>query len=243
MLASAPMSTTTPAPGPATDPAAMRTAMAAFVATLHRAYLDQARLLPPGERARLPLLTARPLQVVAVGNRYLHVLATTDPLPAPQGQEVELADDLDGLHWTVRFFDPVVLPELGLVDESAGARPADVRRVLGVADVVYHLSVAPGGGLSGHHAQHAGTGLANSHAAAARDHEALRDAARGREELVDEFAVAERVGLPHAARLLAAAIAPASDEVARASADPAVDPTALRGVLLAALRPATREHP
>ena len=62
-----------------------------------------------------------------------------------------------------------------------------VRRVLGVADVVYHLSVSVGGGLDAHHAQHAGVALANQHAAAIRDGQAIRHAFPGREALVDEF--------------------------------------------------------
>ena len=41
------------------DPRRMRQAMADFVAAVHEAYLAQARLLPPAEQARLPLL-ARP---------------------------------------------------------------------------------------------------------------------------------------------------------------------------------------
>ncbi len=245
-------------PGPAADvpagtpsgptgPVAMRAAMAGFVEALHQAYADQARHLAPGEAARLPLLTAEPLQVLAVAARHLHVIATTDALPPPQGPEVVLEGSLDDgpvpLQWTLRFYDPVVLPELGLVDESAGPRPADVRRVLGITDVVYHVSVAPGGGLSPHHAQHAGTGLANSHSAAARDHESLREAARGREELADEFAVAQHLGLRHAAGLLAIAIVPTSSSVAVLAAQSDTDPVALRAAVLAALRPgpSTRE--
>ncbi len=143
----------------------MRDAMASFVAALHGAYLDQARHLPVGEQGGLPLLRGSHLTVLAVGVRHLHVLATTSPLPAPHGPEVEISDEVEGLSWTLRFFDPVVAPDLGGIDESDGPRPDAVRQVLGVPDVVYHLSVSPGGGLTPHHAQHAGTGLANQHAA------------------------------------------------------------------------------
>ena len=97
-------------------------------------------------------------------------------------------------------------------EEAGRPAPGDVRRVIGITDVIYHLSVAPGGGLAPHHAQHAGTGLANQHAAAVRDADTLRAALRGREALVDEFAVAERLGLHHAVRLLAAALAPGDTE-------------------------------
>ena len=111
-----------------------------------------------------------------------------------------------------------------------------MRRVIGISDVIYHLSVAPGGGLAPHHAQHAGTGLANQHAAAVRDADTLRAALRGREALVDEFAVAERLGLHHAVRLLAAALAPGDTEVARAAASD--DDAAVRRALVASARAA-----
>jgi hypothetical protein len=218
------------------DPGQLRDAMASFVAALHGAYLDQARLLPLGEQGSLPLLRTDELTVLAVGVRHLHVLATTSPLPAPQGQEVEVEDSLPGLAWTLRFFDPVVVPALGLVDESTGPQPAEVRRVLGVPDVVYHLSVSPGGGLTPHHAQHAGTGLANQHAAVFRDHDTIRAHAGSRTELAEEYAVAERLGLHRAARLLALDIAPHDPALAAACSDAAASDDAVRRALLAALR-------
>jgi hypothetical protein len=220
-------------------PEDMRARVSEFVHALHAAYLDQARQLAPADRARLPLLVADPLQVVAAGARHLHVLATSDALPAPVGQEVEVVDSLPGLSWRLRFYDPVVVPELGLIAEDEEPATADVRRVLGIGSVVYHLCVAPGGGLTAHHAQHAGTGLANQHAGAARDLESLRDRLRGREALVDELAVAERAGLHHAVRLLAQALAP-DDDAARAvtAAGAAADSTDadVRRALLAAVR-------
>jgi hypothetical protein len=164
------------------------------------------------------------------------VLATTNALPAPHGQEVEEADEVDGLSWTVRFYDPVVLPELGLVDESTGFAAVDVRRVLGVADVIYHLTVTPGGGLSAHHAQHAGTGLANQHAALARDGQQLRHLLRGREELVDELVTAERLSLHRSVRLLAAEIA--GDDRGVVDAIATGDDAAVRRAVLAAARSA-----
>lgn len=212
----------------------MRTRLREFVAALHHAYLGVADLLPPGERAALPLLAAPRLTVAVAAARHLHVLAFSDALPAPRGQEVA-EDDRDGdLTWTVRFFDPVVSPELGLLAETDGPAPGDVRRILGVADVAYHLSVAPGGGLSAHHAQHAGTGLANQHAAAARDADTLRNALRGREDVVDEFAAAERLGLHHAVRLLAATLVPGDPAVAAAAAGD--DDAAVRRALVTAVR-------
>jgi hypothetical protein len=214
--------------------------MAQFVEALHGAYLDQARLLPVGEQGQLPLLRADRLTVLAVGVRHLHVLATTAPLPAPAGPEVEVDGSLPGLAWTLRFFDPVVVPGLGLVDESEGPQPAEVRRVLGVPDVVYHLSVSPGGGLTPHHAQHAGTGLANSHAAAFRDHDTIRARSRGpRAELADEYAVADRLGLHRTVRLLAQQIAGHDTHLAEVCADDAADDAAVRTALVAALRAPT----
>ena len=52
-----------------TAPEQMRQAMAEFVAAVHEAYLAQARLLPPAEQGRLPLLQARRLPVAAAGAR------------------------------------------------------------------------------------------------------------------------------------------------------------------------------
>lgn len=187
----------------ASGPEAMRERLADYVHALHRAYLDQSAHLAPAERAALPLAGRTAVTVAVAAARDLHLVATADPLPAPQGPEVELAEEYAGVSWSVRFFDVTILPELGLVGDD----PAAVRRVLGVADVVYHLSVSPGGGLGPHHAQHAGVALANQHAAAVRDGQAIRRAFPGRESLVDEFVTAERLGLVHAAHLLAREIA------------------------------------
>jgi hypothetical protein len=73
--------------------------------------------------------------------------------------------------------------------------------------------------------------------AAARDHAELRAAAPGREELVDELLVAQRIGLRHAAGFLATAIVPTSSSVAVMAAQANTDPAALRAAVLAALRP------
>ena len=71
-------------------PEQMRSAMAEYVQAVHGAYIDAANALPPGDRARLPLFTADTFTVIVAGTRYLHVLATTDKLPAPAGPEVSL---------------------------------------------------------------------------------------------------------------------------------------------------------
>jgi hypothetical protein len=226
--------TDTPRPGPE----AMRAALADYVRAVHAAYVDASALLAPAERARLPLLEPGPLTVIAVGTSYLHVVATRETLPAPAGQEVALDDELGGLRWTLRFVDPVVLPAVGLLDESGGPAQEQVRRLLGLRTHLYHLAVAPGGGLTAHHAQHAGTGLAHAHAAATRDYDTIRAHARGRERLVDDLAGADLAGLRFAVAALAARIAPHDAAVAELAAASEPDPAALRRAVLEAVRPA-----
>lgn len=191
-----------------TPPEQMRAAMAAYVESVHHAYVDAAGTLAPADRGRMPLIRCGSFTVAAVGTRYLHVVATADPLPEPLGQEVEVTGEADSLRWRLRFFDPVIVPGLGLVDESDAPAQAEVRALLGVRTHLYHLAVAPGGGLSGHHAQHAGTGLAHSHAAAERDYASLAHLLPGQTRLVEEMHGSEVAGLPAAALLIARALAP-----------------------------------
>jgi hypothetical protein len=179
----------------------MRDLVRDYVGVLHVTYLDHVQHLPPAERAALPLVAAREVTVVAAAAHRLHLLATTDPLPPPRGPEVEVADGHHGLRWFVRFYDPSVLPELGLLAQRDD--PVDVRRVLGVADTVYHLTVDVGGGLSGHHAQHSGVALANQHAKTSRDLDRLRRAVPRQARTVDELGACVRNGLDRAAALLA----------------------------------------
>lgn len=216
-----------------TRPEDMRQAMADYVRGLHQAYLDAVETLPPAERSRLPLISAGHVTVAAVGVRMLHVIGTVELLPTPRGPEVELADSLGDVTWTLRFFDPVVIPALGMIAEADGPDYGEVRRALGIRTVVYHLAVPPGGSLTSHHALHAGTGLAHSHAAAARDFDAIRAHAPGREALVDEMQGASVAGLPRAEVLLAQAIAPGLPGVAL---DPPSEPADVRRSLLQHLR-------
>lgn len=188
------------------SPEQMRTAMADYVRGLHRAYLDASAPLAPADRARLPLLQADRLTVAAIGTRYLHVLATTEALPEPIGPEIGIEDSLDDLAWTLRFFDPVVAPGLGLIDESSEPRPDQVRHTLGIRSVTYHLTVPPGSGLTPHHALHAGTGLAHSHAAAHRDFTTLAGLRPDQGSLIAEMHAAYVNDLPQAHRLLATAL-------------------------------------
>lgn len=219
---------------------AMRAAMADYVTALHRAYLDVAAQLTPGDRARLPLLQASTapssaLTVAAVGARNLHVIATTDPLPPPQGQEVEVEGTEGDLRWRLRFFDPVVAPALGLIDESESPRQDQVRDALGLAGVVYHLTVPPGSGLTPHHAQHAGTGLAHTHAAAARDYDSVTQLVPSAAPLVREMRAAEAAGLHASVILLARALAPADETLGSMSLTGSSDAD-VRAALLRALR-------
>ena len=216
-------------------PEQMRTAVARYVEEIHRAYVAQALTFPAAVRGRMPLLAPGPLTVAAVGARNLHVLATRDPLGPPRGPEVEVAGSLEGLSWTVRFFDPIVLPELSLIDESEGPAFGEVRHALGVSTVVYHFVASPGAGLSAHNAAHVGTGLAGGHSAVARDFETIRSRVRGREDLVDEMAGAASAGLVRAHAMLAAAIAPRSEALAALAAEARPDPDAVRRELLAAV--------
>jgi hypothetical protein len=214
-------------------PEDMRRAMGDYVRTVHESYRSVAELQPPAARGRLPLLGA-PFTVVAAGVRNLHVVATRERLAAPVGPEVEVVDELPGMRWTLRFFDPVVLPALGLIDESVGAAGDRVRRALGLTTYLYHLIVQPGSELTGHHAGHAGAGLANAHAAEARDFEEMRAHARGSEPLVDEMEGAARAGLVRAQLLLAREIAPWDDYLR--SLDEGRSPAEVRKAVLGALR-------
>lgn len=182
-------------------PETMREIVQEYVRALHTTYLDHVRHLPPGERGSLPLVAASAVTVIAAASRRLHLVATTEALPAPAGPEVAATDEYLGTRWTVRFYDPSVLPGLGMLDDDP---PEQVRRVLGVVGTVYHLTVAPGGGLTGHHAQHSGVALANLHAKTVRDLDRVRRALPRHGRTVDELGACARLGLDTAARLLAA---------------------------------------
>lgn len=228
-----------PRPAPSSSPGGpedMRAAMARYVRTVHQAYLSTGAGQPPAIRARMQLL-GDDLTVVAAAARNLHVIATDERLPPPGGAEVQLTDELEGMRWTMRFLDPVVLPQLGMIDESSGPAFDRVRRVVGLSTHLYHLVVQPGSQLTDHHAGHAGAGLAMDHLAEARDFETMRAQARGSEALVDELEGATRAGLVRAQALLASAIAPGDEDVARlASAPQPPDPAVLRRAVLAAVR-------
>lgn len=214
-------------------PEDLRASMADYVRNVHAAYLRVASTHPPAVQGGLELLVA-PFTVVAAGARNLHVIATGQSLAVPRGQEVAWEQEQDGMEWTLRFLDPVVLPALAGAEGTEGADPAGVRRVIGIGSHHYHLVVRPGSDLTSHHATHAGTGLANAHLAAARDYEAIRAHAGGDAGLVDELAAADAAGLTGAHGLVACALAPWSDSVKAASR--AGDRKEVRRALLTALR-------
>jgi hypothetical protein len=216
-------------------PEDMRAAVAAYVTALHAAYLAQADTFPPAVRGAMPLLGRGRLTVAAVGARNLHLLATREELGPLRGQEVELPGSLPGLEWALRFYDPVVVPALGLIDERDAPAYGEVRHALGITTTTYHVVAQPGSGLTPHHAGHVGAGLASGHSAAARDFETIRSRVRGREHLVDDLIGAAAAGLPHAQALLARAIAPHNPGVAEATDTPQPDPTAVRKALLDAV--------
>lgn len=217
----------------ATDPLDMRAAVAAYVEQVHRAYLAQADTFPPAVRGRMALLAGGPLTVAAAGARNLHLIGTRETLGPLRGQEVEVAGELPGFAWTLRFYDPVVVPALGLIDEAGGPAFAEVRHALGLGTVAYHLVAQPGSGLTAHHAGHVGSGLASSDSRVARDFETIRSRSRGREALVDELEGAAQAGLRRAQALLARAIAPRDPTVVGLAEDPDPDPDAVRRALLA----------
>lgn len=224
-------------------PEQMRAAVAGYVHEIHRAYVDQAMTFTPGVRGRMPLLAAGGFTVAAVGVRKLHLLGTVESFGPLLDPEVAVDGEFRGVGWQLRFFDPVVVPALALVDESQGPAFDEVRRALGVNTVIYHFVAGEGAGLSAHNATHVGTGLANGHSAVARDFETIRSRARGREALVDELAGAAQAGLPRAQALLARAIAPYNADVAQACDSEPPDPEEIRKALLAGVGGRTQWTP
>lgn len=217
-------------------PERMRKAVADYVRACHAAYLRHAELLSPAVRGRLPLIAAGRFTVAAVGARYLHIVGTAERLESSSGREAAVEGDVGPLRWTLRFYDPVVLPALALLDESGGPAGQEVRSLLGVRTFLYHLTVQPPAELGEHHAGHTGVGLAGAHAAQAREFEAIRAAAAGREALVEEMEGAALAGLRRAQALLARAVAPGDPAVEAAASKDPPDPDEIRRALLHAVR-------
>ncbi len=198
-------------------PDRMRAAVADYVAAVQRAYVREARFLAPAAQGRLPLMFVGKFHIAAVGLRNLHLVATTEVLGAgSRGDVVALDQEVPPLAWTLHFYDPVVLPALGLLDETIEPAFEDVRRILGVRTHLYHLTLQPPAELAEHHAGHTGAGLANAHAAATRDFEAIRAAVNPRlVPLAAELEGAASAGLDRAAALIAHELAPTDETIER----------------------------
>ena len=220
----------------------MRAAVADYVAAVHRAYVRQARVLAPAAQGRLPLMRPGTFHIAAVGVRNLHLVATTEVLGGgSRGDVVAIEQEAPPLAWTLHFYDPLVLPALGLLDETSDPAFEAVRRILGVSTHLYHLTLQPPAELAEHHAGHTGAGLANAHAAATRDFEAIRAAVDPRlVALAAELEGAANAGLERAAALVAHALAPTDETIERlvtaALAGSSVDAVELRHAVLHAVR-------
>lgn len=141
---------------PHEGPRRLREALAAYVRTLHRGWVD--RVHEAGADVGDLPLGAGPFTVAVVAAPRLHLLATRDELPPVAEHEQVIDDEVDGVVWQVRFLDPTVVPELADLDEHG-----DAAGVVGVSTTLYHLEVSLDGALSPHQATHAGHGLAASH--------------------------------------------------------------------------------
>lgn len=143
----------------------LRSALAAYVRAVHESWAVTVEGAG-AEVDELPL-GGEPFSVAVAAAGDLHLLATRDELPPVAPHERPVHDGVGGLTWTVRFLDGTVVEGLagGAAWDSTEGSP-DVRDLLGVDRVLYHLTVALDGSLSGHHALHAGSGLARSHLAA-----------------------------------------------------------------------------
>lgn len=219
----------------------MRDAVAAYIREAHDAYLRAAMLQTPAVQGRLPLLSGEPLAVAAIGARYLHLVGTRQALGAGRHADIAWVDGKVGpIAWRLHFFDPVVIPALGLIDETEGPAFAAAREAIGIRTYLYHLTLRPPADLDPHHAGHTGAGLAGAHGAEARDFEAIaRSVEPTLAALAAEFEGSAIAHLDRAAGLLARAIAPGDATVDDAAGDLRTGPRdreALRRAVLHAVR-------
>lgn len=224
-------------------PERMRSAVADYVREVHAAYLRTIGTHAAAVQGRMPLLSPEPLSVAAVGARYLHLIATRERLgDGARGTIASVAGEAGPIRWTVHFYDPSVVPALGLLDERDGPAADAVREAIGLRTHLYHLTLRPPADLAAHHAGHTGAGLAGAHAQAAREFDAVARSMPLRTALANEFEGASVAGLPIAAALLARAIAPYDASVTAAAGPAGTAPTDLAGLrkaVLAAVRPPT----
>ena len=116
------MPSTAETTGDQATPDQMRRAAAQFIAAVHASYLGESAALTSAARGRAaPAIRWALSRVAAVGTRYLHVVASTEDLAPRLGAgEASIEDSRAPLSWVTRFYDPVVLPRLGELDEAAG---------------------------------------------------------------------------------------------------------------------------
>ncbi|MEX1264374.1 MAG: hypothetical protein WEE66_10670 [Actinomycetota bacterium] len=219
----------------------MRDAVAEYVRAAHDAYVRAALLQSPAVQGRLPLLSGETLTIAAIGTHYLHLVATREALGAGPRGEIAFVDGATGpISWRLHFFDPVVVPALGLTDEAEGPAFAAAREAIGIRTYLYHLTLKPPTDLDPHHAGHTGAGLAGAHVAEARDFEAIRRAVGpDLAPLAAEFEGAAIAHLDRASGLIARTLAPGDAGVDEAAGDPRTGPSdreALRRTVLHAVR-------
>lgn len=222
-------------------PGRMRDAVADYVREAHDAYLRAALLQSPAVQGRLPLLSGEPLTVAAIGTRYLHLVGTRETLGGgPRGEIAFLDGEAGPIRWRLHFFDPVVVPALGLIDESEGPAFAAARDAIGIRTYLYHLTLKPPADLDPHHAGHTGAGLAGAHVAEARDFETIRRAVGpDLAPLAAELEGAAIAHLDRASGLIARTLVPGDPAVEEAAGDGRTGPPdreALRRAVLHAVR-------
>jgi hypothetical protein len=220
---------------PAVDPEQMRRAVADYVRAVHESYLRRAQLFTPAVQGRLALLEAGRFSVAAVGARHLHLIGTPDPLGDAAGSAATVTGEARPLWWTVAFYDPVIVPALGTLNEADAPAFDGVKRLIGIRRSLYHLTVRPPAELGEHHASHVGLGLVNAHAAQVESFQAVRRARPEQEALVDELEAAAHADLRQAQALLAQAIAPGDARLDALAREPRPDPAAVRSALLDAV--------
>src|SRR5258706_588759 len=110
------------------SPEDARAQLRGYVRALHHAYLGGAGLLAPGDRAALPLLAATRVTVIVVAARPLHLIAVTDQLPPPTGQE---AAERLGMHHSLRLLAAALASDdHAVADAITGDDDAAVRRAV-----------------------------------------------------------------------------------------------------------------
>ena len=117
------------------DPEDMRAAVAEYVTALHRSYLAQADTFPPAVRGRDAAARRRRRSRSPPSARATCTSRHPGGARAAAGPGGGARPgSLPGLDWSLRFYDPVVAPALGLIDERAGPAYAEVRARAGRHD-------------------------------------------------------------------------------------------------------------